>query len=288
MTLTRPAPGSLEAWRETAQGMDRDLTTQKLKFARVLYAMWREWDQLYRGSRREFIQWFNEGQFSGSHYAYLYSGQAQAAGFSAHRSSVLAQIGQALSDGDTPADIQARLDEGHPPRRPQRTVTTLQIPAVLAPQLREIVRSVSDSDTLNGPEAAARIIQAIGNQLPPLRAALLDTEGTGRPLVDALVYAVDQRSDYRSALAQQGCLICQARPVQLHHMKVGHDDRNRTNTVFAALCERHHIARPGDSTDAIHAMTIDTIQATYPDFWQRVAVSLALAAEASRPEKENA
>lgn len=282
-----PMPGTIEAERDALRRRDAGLDAGRKALSLDMYHLRQRWGQLYpQGSDRDFVTWFF-GEYSGTGYTYLRSGYAQAHGVPADkwRNSRLASIGHAMLDGDSYPDIVARIQAGLPARRPQREMTTLQIPSVEAPAIRAAIASVSETDKINGPEAAARIFNGYGLAPKLLQDGLRRMDSTGAALIPALVDAVDTRKDYRGPLAQQGCLFCGAHPVELHHIKVGYDDRNRTHAVLAPLCTRHHVARPGDHTDAIHAMTIDDIEARYPDFWKREALALSNAAEASRPER---
>lgn len=47
------------------------------------------------------------------------------------------------------------------------------------------------------------------------------------------------------------------RPVELHHLRAAPDVRFRSHDLLLPICTRHHVARPGDTTDAAHAATQD-------------------------------
>ena len=274
---------TLEAERDAIHAEDTRLNEQRRAQAERIQRLYLRWAMLYpQSSRREFITWVGYGEYHSRLYAYLWAGQALMSGFTdpTYRLGDLDQIGRALSDGSTPADIRQRLSDGQPARLPQRDVTTIQIPSALAGEIRAAVAQVSDSDKLGSPEAAARIIESYAAQQPALRDALRDTSATGRSLTAALV--AQPRPDYRAELKEHGrCLICGVRPVELHHIRTDFDERSRSNERVIPLCTRHHAARPGDDTDSIHARPLES----YRDdaaFWRSAFEAVADAAEATR------
>lgn len=281
-----PMPGTIEAERDALRRRDAGLDAGRKALSLDMYHLRQRWGQLYpQGSDRDFVTWF-WGSYKGTGYTYLRSGYAQTHGAPADRwrNSELSAIGHAMLDGDSYPDIVARIQAGLPARRPQRDVTTLQIPSVEAPAIRAAVASVSETDKLNGPEAAARIFSSYGLAPKLLQDGLRRMDSTGAALIPALVDAVDTRKDYRAALKRQPCVMCGATSgIHLHHQKVEADERNRSHEYLMPVCEACHIARPGDD-HGIHASKFEELRQD-PDFWRRAFIALSNAAEASRPER---
>lgn len=276
-------------WHTEQATLDSKGRTQCLD----LYRAFPAFAALYpSSSSREFLTYWNWGEFNGKLYTWFNAGVALDAGFNAESLTRgdLSVIGQTLLEGYPKTDVQTVLTAGGIDAvrlmRGKKAVTTMQIPASEGAAIRSIVEAVSQSDNLPAPEAAARIIQAFGNTDPRVQSALLHQHDTGQNIWDAIIAAVDERKDYRAALKAQGCIVCGVKSgIELHHVRTEADDRYRTHARMVPLCTRHHIARPGDSTDSIHARPFaDLVQDA--DFWRRAFVSVSDAAEASRPTQE--
>jgi hypothetical protein len=277
-----------DAWRAEDATLNESRRTQALS----LYRLYLRWSMLYpTASLREYVTWLGYGVYTARFYSYAYGGFALDRGFTepAYRLGDLHQIGQALMvDGNTVQDVRARLAAGQPARLSCKTTIPMSVPADERPAMQEAVERVSSSDKLPAPEAHARIFRAWEAAGPVFQDALLHAEATGSNPLDALMKAVDDRRDYRSELKKQGCCVCGVvAGVELHHVRLEADERYRTHNHLLPLCQRHHGARPGDSADSIHARTLESVKADAQLAWAAFR-AVSIAAEASRPEKENA
>ena len=288
MTLAHVMPAvTLEAERDAIDQHDVTLNGQRREQAGRVYLLHLRWQRLYpAASLREYVTWLGHGVYQSRRYTYYYAGHALLNGFAGdpdQRLGELDQIGRALLDGDSTADIRARLNAGGKVRRAQTSTVSIQIPAGQAPAIRAARDAVSESDNLNGPEAVARVVLSYANAPEIIRDGLRGSDSTGAALIPALVDAVEVRRDYRSALKQQGCVICGVRAdIELHHAKTEPGDRFRTHERLLPLCKRHHGARPGDSADSIHAYSYEAL-ADNAQFWRRAFIAVSDAAEATRP-----
>ena len=287
------APVTLEAERERLHAEDRTLTAGKKRFALAFYAMKVRWDRLYpAGSDRQFILWYlMPGKYNGSFQNSLDAGLALSRGFTDldWRLGEVSEAGGALRDGDSAADIRARRDAGVPVRRRKNLNTRIEIPAVLADEIMAIRDGVSQSDSLSAAESTARVILGYGGQDAPVRDAIRDRDATGRTLLSALSAAhAPEQHDYRTALKKRSaCIRCGvAHGIELHHQMVDANDRHRTHNYLVPLCRACHQARPGDDT-AIHAKKFEEIKGD-SDYWRKAFIALADAAEATRPNTQEA
>ena len=286
------APVTLEAERDAIDQQDVSLNGQRREQAGRVCLLHARWHRLYpTSSLREYVTWLGHGVYQSRRYAYYYAGHALLSGFAGdpeQRLGELDQIGRALLDGDSKEEIQARLAAGEKARRPQTSTVSIQIPAGQAPAIRAARDAVSLSDNLNGPEAVARVVNSYANAPEIIRDGLRGSDSTGAALIPALVDAIEVRRDYRGQLKQQGCVFCGVKTgIELHHTKAEPGDRFRTHDRLIPVCQRHHGARPGDSTDSIHAYTYEDM-ADNAQFWRRAFIAVSDAAEATRPNTQEA
>lgn len=278
-----------DSWHVREEGSRAVIRAQ----AEELYREFDSWQRLYpKGSTRDYVTWWNYGKFNGNFYTKFYAGCALRHGFRDEGLTTgdLKVIGQEILDGKLPQELRRTLDEGGMDAiragRNVQHVTSLQIPSAASPQVRQLLSDVSELDGSSAPEAAATVLLSFAGADPVIQHGLIHQFKTGEPLMDSLLKALEEKSDYRRALKALGCVFCgyKGSGVQLHHQKVEADDRNRSFDLFVGTCERHHIARPGDSTDSVHAYKFEELK-NDPTFWRNAFRNMALAAEAARSKR---
>ncbi|KQR22907.1 hypothetical protein ASF71_06990 [Deinococcus sp. Leaf326] len=255
---------SLEDRRELIHQQVATLRRDRVALADEVARLYADWSKLYPGSSTaDFIRWHEYGAATvdRSWYTYLQAGQArQHVRLPDTRMGFWTDVHKALGGGVTPAEVQLAYQLGGVEAvralKPKRETTTLSIPSALAPEIREGIRAASNSD---GPSAEdnAAVLQAHFSLPASVQRAGMAQQATGQDFTSALAEAAETRRDVRAWLAEQGCIVpgCGVKPVQLHHLRVFPDVRFRTYELVIPCCQRHHIARPGDTTDAAHGAT---------------------------------
>lgn len=288
--LTTPtrAP-TLEDRREAITQTDHSQNEMRKAQAHEVHKLRLSWGLLYpRSSTREFITWLGYGEFHSRWYGYLRAGLAREAGLDVAGLlfGTLTAYGERLEHGELPADILS----GAPSKVPEKT--SIRVTRETADALDATFAELSESDArLTRQDALETTVQAFAHAPPAIRRALVHSAATGENPLDALIRAVDERRDWRAWLSRQPCAVpaCGVKPVELHHVRVGANDRYRTNEVLLPCCTRHHIARPGDATDAAHTGQDEWVRrhwGDYGQFWQAVALLyVRYAAESDSPQE---
>lgn len=273
--LTHPTPApqqSLEQRRDALLAQDHTLAQARKGMALDAWRLRLAWGLLYpRSSTRQFVIWLGQGEYQGRWYSYLAAGLAKERGLDNPALSFgeLAARGERLQAGETPEQVRTQP-------APLSGETSIRVSRETATALDQTFAELSESDThLTRQDALETAVGAFAHAPALIRRALVHARETGENPLDALVKAVDERRNWRGWLAQQPCMACGVRPVELHHVRVGADDRSRTNEVLAPVCTRHHIARAGDSADAAHsgqAAWIERHFGSAETFWVKLAL----------------
>lgn len=277
MTIVHEEPArqpTLEERREDLQRRDTTLNTERKRYAHDLHKLHLAWQLLYpKASLREFLGWYGQGVVETRLYGYLRAGYAITRGLDAPhlRLGDLSGYGERLLHGESAESILSGAAPQLPP------TTTIRVTRETADALDQTFSELSASDTrLTRQDALETAVQAFAHAPAVIRRALVHAASTGENPLDALVQAVDKRRDWRGWLSQQSCMVCGVRPVELHHVRVTANDRYRTHEVLAPICTRHHIARPGDGTDAAHTGQDEWVArhfGGYEAFWLQVALT---------------
>lgn len=256
---------SLEDRREIIHQQAATLRRDRVALADEVARLYADWGRLYPGSSMaDFIRWHEHGaaDVDRSWYNYLHAGMArQRVALPETRMGFWKDVHGALVGGVPPAEIQLAYQDGGAEAvralKPRRETTTLSIPTAVAEEIREGIRAASNFD---GPAAETNASVLMAHFALPAsvqRAGMAQAE-TGQDFTSALVEAAEVRRDVRKYLVAHGCLVpgCGVKVgIQLHHLRLFPDVRFRTYDVVIPVCPRHHIARPGDITDAVHAAT---------------------------------
>lgn len=274
LSLTTPArTETLEERRDAVARMDNDQNEARKRQAAEVHALRLAWGLLYpRSSTRDFITWIGYGEYQGRWYGYLRAGLAHAAGLdrAGLLFGTLTAYGERLEHGELPAEILS----GTPSKVPEKT--SIRVTRETAEALDATFAELSEADTrLTRQDALETTVQAFAAAPAAIRRALVHSAATGENPLDALIRAVDERRDWKNWLSRQPCAVCGVRPVELHHVRVGANDRYRTHEVLLPVCTRHHVARPGDGTDAAHTgqdAWIERHWGTPAAFWQALAL----------------
>jgi hypothetical protein len=277
---------SLEDRRDVAHQQDTNLNSARLAFADELYSLLNHWRTANgNSSTREFIQWFCFGEYQARYYSYLRAGMAR----TRHqwpdslRLGELADIGAVLESGRTVGDVVAMFNlsgmEGVRALKPKRDTTHFEIPTSVAPAVRDVVRSLSETDSPSAEQNAAALL-ALGSLPDSLQRAALAMHETGQDLTSALISAEDKAANDHAWLSRQPCFVpqCGMPSAELHHLKL-QGTRFRTQDVLIPTCLRHHQAQPGLHSVAAHASNQDEwIARFWPSqeaFWQSLAALYA-------------
>lgn len=277
---------TLEERRDVRHLSRRTLNARRLYEADELYALRQDWQRANaNSSTREFIQWFNFGEFQARDYSYLRAGLARARHQwpDSLRLGELADIGQVLEAGWTVGDVVAMFNldgmDGVRRLKPKRDTTHFEIPSSVADEVRDVVRQLSDSDSPS-PEQNAAALLALGSLPDSLQRAALAMHETGEDLTSALMSAEDKAANDHAWLSRQPCFVpqCGMPSAELHHLKLS-GTRFRSQDVLIPTCLRHHQAQPGLHSVAAHAANQDEwIARFWPSqeaFWQSLAALYA-------------
>ncbi|GGI86993.1 hypothetical protein [Deinococcus wulumuqiensis] len=285
--ITHPAPAqslSLEERRDRLSLQDATLTTQRKVFARDLHKLKKDWGLLYpKGTARQFILWFCQGEYQARLYSYLDAGAAAAHGLDDEHLHFgeLAERGKRLLAGESPEEIRAA-----PAARSE--TTTIRLNRETADALALVTSEMSEADNLTRQEQVEVAVTAFVAAGETVQRAMVRAANTGENPLDALVRAIDDRRDYRAVLKRQPCSSCgySGPDIELHHLRLEANERYRTHDYLTPLCGRCHTARPGDSTDSIHARPLADLL-NDAAFWRNSFRAVSTAAEATRQAEKD-
>lgn len=258
----------------------------RLAQARKTWPLYLQWcTETAQTSRRLFFQWLTgESDPPTRLYTALNAGRALISGLDFdYGLTDLALVGQAL-DRHTVEEISQMPDDRRiqlckEEREQRKKDGLISVPASDIKGIKEVVKQVSESETLSEAEAFSLVVQAFSTLSPILQKATLESVKSGEPLEDGTRKALQQALNPHSWLSNQKCFVpdCNMPAEELHHLKLGSDTRFRSQDVLCPLCRRHHQASLSRGAAHEHHQS-DWIQKFWPseaEFWMDLAALYA-------------